>query len=175
MQRTKSTPEIDADVNARVSQAEEIGWHRRGSAAGWDPRKGVLSQPGQGQGSNPAPDGNGNPRVQAGNLVKRGSVATAVSPIYSDVPPGHTVCQRTNAYLLRYSSGAYVVSGVAKAKVSPRVSAATLPGYHEDDPLGALEDLWSGAKEMLYAPRLFRKPPGAWIVDPMQETNDAGS
>jgi len=69
--KNKKHAEIDADVNARVSQAEKAAGTGLGSAAGWDPRKGVLSQPGQGQGSNPAPEGT---VIQgpSGKLVKKG-------------------------------------------------------------------------------------------------------
>jgi hypothetical protein len=52
---------------------------------------------------------------------------------------------------------------------------ATLPGYHEDDPFGAFKDLWSGAKEMLAHPLVSTSLIGHGIVDPMQETYEAGT
>jgi hypothetical protein len=48
---------------------------------------------------------------------------------------------------------------------------ATLPGYHEDDPLGAFKDLWAGGKQMLTHPLDSANTLLHGVTDPMQETN----
>lgn len=64
--------EIDKDINSRVAQAEKAAGTGAGAGwSGWKPNQGVLAQPGQGQGDNPAPEGT---VIQGpnGKLVKKG-------------------------------------------------------------------------------------------------------
>lgn len=52
--------------------------------------------------------------------------------------------------------------------------SAFLPGYHEDDPLGALKDLVSGTKTLAMHPGESAKLLYHGVTDPMQQTTEAG-